>query len=290
MKIVVAGASGFVGQALAKRLGEEGHAVSVLSRGDKGIHWDPERGELDRGKIEGADVWINLAGENIASGRWTQKRKEKILNSRVRGTRLLAEAAAVAERPPQVLINASAIGYYGSRGDELLTEESASGKGFLADVCRQWEAALAPAEKAGVRVVKMRFGVVLGREGGMLKRMLLPFKLGLGGVIGSGDQYMSWVALDDLVEAILFVMRNAACSGAYNVVAPHPVTNRVFTKTLGAVLHRPTIFPLPAFIARAVLGEMGEELMLGGARVLPVRLQQAGFVFRYPTLEAALRS
>jgi uncharacterized protein (TIGR01777 family) len=189
-----------------------------------------------------------------------------------------------------VIINASAIGYYGSRGDELLTEESSSGKGFLADVCRQWEAALEPAEKTGVRVVKMRFGVVLSRDGGMLTKMLLPFKLGLGGVIGSGDQYMSWVALDDLVEAILFVMRQTSCSGPYNVVAPHPVTNRVFTKTLGKVLHRPTLFPLPAFIAHAALGEMGDELMLGSARVLPVRLQQAGFVFRYPTIEEALRS
>lgn len=293
MKIVIAGASGFVGRALVQKLEQEGHSLLFLTRGktdpqQRQIHWDPEQGVLERKEIEGADVWINLAGENIASGRWTVKRKEKILNSRVKGSRLLAEAAAMADRPPKVIINASAIGYYGDRGDEILTEESAVGTGFLPEVCRAWEEALAPAEKAGVRVVKMRFGVVLGRDGGLLKRMLLPFKLGLGGVIGSGRQYMSWVALDDLVGALLFVMVDEECRGAYNVVAPEPVTNAEFTKTLGAVVHRPTLFPLPAFVARMVFGEMADGLMLSSARVLPIRLQKAGYTFRYPDLRQAL--
>ncbi len=294
MKIIIAGASGFVGKALVSALKKEGHTLYLLTRGPSQpeagkSHWDPEHGEIDRKILEGSDVWINLAGENIAGRRWTEKYKEKILNSRVKGTRLIAETAATLEKPPKVIINASATGYYGDRGEEILTEESAPGKGFLANVCQQWEAALDPAEAQGIRVVKMRFGVVLGKEGGFLKQVTLPFKLCLGGVIGSGKQWMSWVALEDLVQAVLFVINEPSCQGVYNVVAPHPVTNKEFTTALGKTLHRPTIFPLPAGVARVVFGEMADALMLSSTRVLPVRLERSGFIFRDPEIKHALR-
>ena len=293
--MVVSGASGLVGGALVAALEVAGVRVVRLVRrrpapGESDVGWDPASGTIDARGLEGADAVVHLAGESIAAGRWTPARKDAIRRSRVDGTRLLAETLARLSRPPGVLVSASAVGYYGSRGDEALTEASAPGTGFLADVCRAWEAAAQPARDAGIRVVTPRIGMVLAARGGALARMLPPFRLGLGGVVGSGRQYMSWIALDDLVGAIRHVIGDGDVAGAVNAVAPLPVTNREFTRTLGRVLGRPTLAPLPAPVVRLLFGEMGEALLLDGARALPARLQAAGFRFRHPGLEAALRS
>jgi uncharacterized protein (TIGR01777 family) len=293
MNILVSGSTGLVGAELVPALAGQGHVVTRLIRsGDapgKTIRWDPEGGQLDTAALEGFDAVIHLAGESIASGRWNTAKKARIRESRVQGTRLLAERLAATSRTPRVLICASAIGYYGSRGDEIMTEASSTGSGFLAEVCRDWEAAPAPASAKGIRVVNCRFGVILSARGGALAKMLLPFRLGTGGKIGSGGQYMSWIAVDDAVGAIEHGLARDKVQGPINCVAPNPVTNLQFTKTLGRVLSRPTIIPMPAFAARLVFGEMADELLLSSTRVQPSKLLETGYNFRWPELEGALR-
>ncbi len=268
-----------------------GHTVVPLVRSssDQGIHWNPVKGEIDTEKLEGFDAVVHLAGENIADGRWNDAKKKRILDSRVKGTRLLTEALAKLKQKPKVLVCASAIGYYGDRGDEVLGDGAAPGEGFLSDVCVEWEKAADPAREAGIRTVHLRIGVVLAANGGALDKMLLPFKLGVGGVLGSGDQYMSWVTADDVVGMIHFAIENEKLEGGVNAVAPNPVTNREYTKTLGKVLSRPTIFPVPAFGARLALGEMADALLLSSTRVVPTTLEKEGYTFRFAQLENALR-
>ena len=292
MNIAVSGSQGFIGSALVGSLRATGHGVIPLLRGrsaiEGGIAWSSEAAYVDTAKLEGIDAVVHLAGEPIP-GRWTPKKKARILESRFKGTRLIAEAISHLARPPKVFVCASAIGYYGDRGDEILREESPSGGGFLAQVCREWEAATEAAAKKGVRVVNLRIGIVLGAGGGALAQMLTPFRMGVGGRIGSGKQFMSWVALDDLLAAYQFALTNDTLTGPVNAVAPNPVTNAEFTKTLGKVLSRPTIFPLPAFVVKLVFGEMGEEALLGSQRVEPARLKASGYKFRSPDLEGTLR-
>jgi uncharacterized protein (TIGR01777 family) len=254
------------------------------------IQWDPEKGVHDLSGLEGVDAVVHLAGENIASGRWTAERKARIRDSRVNGTRALCEALVRLSRPPKVLVSASATGYYGNRGTELLTEESPAGQGFLAEVCQAWEEATAPAVQAGIRVVPLRIGLVLSPRGGVLAKIRWPFASGLGGPVGSGEQYMSWIALDDVVGAIHHVLLHETLRGPINGVAPHPVTNKEFVTTLGRILKRPTFLPLPAAALRFALGEMAEELLLSSTRVEPRRLVESHYTFRYPQLEGALRS
>ncbi|MCY4487105.1 MAG: TIGR01777 family oxidoreductase [Deltaproteobacteria bacterium] len=292
MKILVTGATGLVGGALLPLLAGGGHEVVRLGRtapeaGD--VRWNPERGVLDAGALEGVDAVVHLAGENIATGRWSAEKKRRIRNSRVRGTRLLAETLAGLERPPRVLVSASAVGFYGDRGDEELTEASPAGAGFLPDVCREWEAATEAAKGKGIRVVHARLGVVLSTGGGALAKMLTPFKLGAGGIIGNGRQYMSWITLDDTVAALGHLVATETAAGPVNVVAPAAVTNHEFTKTLGRVLRRPTLFPLPAFAARLAFGEMADALLLASTRVRPAALLESGYAFRHGSLEEGLR-
>jgi uncharacterized protein (TIGR01777 family) len=298
MKVIVTGATGLVGRALVRSLLSDGHSVTRLVRGEaqafhapgtSAVHWQPEKGIVEAKALEGHAA-VNLAGEPIAEGRWTDEKKRRILESRVKGTHLLAETLAGLKEKPSVLVNASAIGFYGDRGDEVLREESASGEDFLSEVCREWEKATLAASQAGIRVVHLRIGVVLSREGGALTKMLTPFKLGVGGRVGSGRQYMSWIALDDLVNIIRRALTDEHLRGPVNAVAPTPVTNEEFTKTLGRVLGRPTIFPMPAFAARLALGELADALMLSSTRVEPSRLKEAGFEFAHTELEGALRS
>ncbi len=293
-RVVVTGGSGLIGRRLAALLISGGHRVDPLVRrrprpGTTEIEWDPARAEIDAAALEGADAAIHLAGENIGAGRWTPARKQAILKSRVDGTRLLSEALASLKSPPRVLISASATGYYGDRGDEILNEESEPGTGFLAEVCQQWEAATDAARRAGIRVIRLRIGVVLAAEGGALAAMLTPFKLGVGGVIASGRQFMSWIALDDLVAGIHHLIFAEDVSGPVNAVAPNPVTNADFTTAIGRVLRRPTLLRLPAFGIRLMLGEMAKPLLLEGARVMPAKLEASSFRFLYPDLESALR-
>jgi len=294
MKVLVAGSRGLIGSALVRFLVEGGHLVTRLVRGPARpggteIPWGPTEGKLDPGMLEGHDAVVHLAGENLTAGRWTPERKARIFNSRVRGTRLLAETLAGLAPPPKVMVCASAIGYYGDRGEEVLTEESSLGRGFLAELCREWEAASAPAAENGIRVVRLRFGVVLSAAGGALRKMLRPFRFGLGGRFGSGQQYMSWIALDDVLAVILRALTDDSLAGPVNAVAPDAVTNREFTRTLGRVLMRPTIFPVPAFALRTIFGEMADETLLASNRVQPAKLLTHGFAFRYPELEGALR-
>lgn len=292
MKILVTGSSGLVGSALVPFLTTGGHDVFRAVRSsaaERDVLWNPDAGVLEPAAIEGFDGIVHLAGENIASGRWNAEKKRRIRESRVRGTELLARTLAELERPPRVLVSASAVGYYGDRGNEELTEQSAPGSGFLANVCKEWEAATETAERKGIRVVHARFGIILSPKGGALAKMLLPFKMGAGGIIGSGDQYMSWITLDDVVGALGHVLATDAVAGAVNVVAPAPATNREFTKTLGRVLKRPTIAPLPGFAARLVFGEMADALLLASTRVKPGGLLESGYGFRHGNLEAGLR-
>ena len=293
MKILVTGASGLVGSALVPLLVADGHEVARLGRtapGPADLRWDPDAGTLDAATLEGFDGVIHLAGENIAAGRWNAARKRRIKESRVQGTLLLARTLAGLKRPPRVLVSASAVGFYGDRGDEELNEQSPAGSGFLTEVCREWEAATEAAAGEGIRVVHARLGVVLSRDGGALAKMLTPFKLGAGGIVGSGRQYMSWITLEDTVAALAHLLVTETAAGPVNVVAPAPVTNREFTKTLGRVLRRPTLFPLPAFVARLVFGEMADALLLGSNRVKPASLLDSGYVFRHGSLEEGLRA
>lgn len=293
MNILVSGASGLVGSALVPALESAGHTVRRLVRvrpeaGSPDVYWDP-MGLFDPvGGMEGFDAVVHLAGESVAA-RWTRNKKARILNSRVQGTMTLASAVARSKRPPKVLVSASAVGYYGNRGDESLTEESTSGSDFLADVARQWETALAPATRAGIRTVMLRIGFILSPRGGGLARMLPPFRMGVGGRLGSGRQWMSWISIVDVVGAIQHALTTEALWGPVNAVAPHPVTNAEFTRTLGRILGRPTIFPMPGFAARLAFGEMADVLLLASQRVQPVKLQSSGFQFRHPELEGALR-
>jgi hypothetical protein len=267
-----------------------GYEVTCLTReaasGKGRIGWDPAR-PLSPAPVSGFDAVVHLAGESIV-GRWTEAKKRRILESRVQGTRNLAEALAAAPQRPRLLITASAIGYYGDRGDEILREDSSPGNGFLPEVCREWEAAAEPATKAGIRAAQMRFGLVLSASGGALQKMLLPFRMGVGGNMGNGRQWWSWVDIDDLIGAILHVIKANTLQGPVNVVAPHPVRNAEFTETLASVLSRPAIFPMPAFAARLVFGQMGDELLLASQRVEPANLMASGFVFQKPDLEGAL--
>jgi uncharacterized protein (TIGR01777 family) len=262
--------------------------VRSSPKGDEAL-WNYQVQQIDLEKLATADAVVHLAGENIANGRWNNDKKRRIRESREAGTRFLAESIARLQERPKVLLCASAIGYYGDRGDEELTEQSSPGMGFLPEVCIAWESACRPAAEAGVRVVNLRIGLVLSRDGGALRKMLLPFKLGAGGVVGGGKQWWSWIALDDLVRAMQQILTNEQLQGPVNGTAPQPVTNREFTKTLGKAISRPTIFPMPAFAARLALGEMANELLLASARVFPRRLQESGFKFQFPELEAALR-
>jgi uncharacterized protein len=293
MRIAVTGSRGLVGSALVSRLAAGGHRPIRLvrgeARGDSEVSWDPAGGLRDPGRLDGVDGVVHLAGETIAAGRWSPERKAAIRRSRVEGTRHLSESLACLTHPPGVLVAASAVGYYGDRGEEVLREDSPLGRGFLAEVCREWEAAAEPAGRAGIRLVHPRFGMILSPAGGALKRMLLPFRLGLGGAIGTGRQFMSWIALDDAVGAILHILSCEALQGPVNVVAPTAVTNREFTRVLARTLSRPAVATLPAAALRIVFGEMAEELLLASARVLPARLQDSGYAFRFPELTGALQ-
>jgi len=293
MKVILTGASGLVGSALGPALSAAGHEVWRLVRrtrtSEQEREWNPAEGRLDAAALESVDAVIHLGGENIASGRWTAARKERLRRSRVDSTRLLAQAMAATPCPPRVFLCASAVGIYGDRGGEVLTESSPPGSGFLADVGREWEAAAQSAASPATRVVCLRFGVVLSPAGGALARMLPVFRLGLGGRIGNGRQYWSWISLPDAVRAIEFVLANGSISGPVNLVSPQPVTNAVFTRSLGEALRRPACLPLPAFAARLALGEMADAALLASARAEPQKLLRAGFQFQHPALEDALR-
>ena len=290
-RILVSGASGPIGAALLPSLKAQGSAVTCLVRGSATgkdqILWDPSR-PLSPDSVSGFDAVIHLAGESIV-GRWTDAKKRRILDSRAQGTGHLAEAAAKAAQPPRVFISASAVGFYGNRGDEILREDSPSGTGFAAEVCRQWEAATQPAANAGIRTAQLRIGVVMSADGGALPKMLPAFRLGLGGRLGNGRQWWTWVSVRDVVGAIHHVLNNESLSGPVNTVAPIPVTNTEFTSILASVLNRLAIFPLPAFAVRLIFGEMGEELFLGSQRVEPAKLAATGYQFQHPDLGNALK-
>lgn len=293
MKVLISGASGLVGSELFWSLHKQGHEIVRLVRTVANISgvdvlWDPKTGLADPERLEGFDAIVHLAGENIA-GRWTEKKKARIRESRVSGTQHLSNAIAKLKSPPKVFVCASAIGFYGNRADQVMDEQSAPGTGFLPDVCKEWEAATKPVSDTGIRTVNLRFGVILSPKGGSLKLMLPPFKMGVAGIIGDGKQYFSWVALDDAIGAIEKAISDASLLGPVNVVAPEAVTNSVFTQTLGDVLMRPTVLPMPAFAARLAFGEMADALLLASTRVAPKKLQAAGYTFKLPTLDAALK-
>lgn len=294
MKILITGATGLIGSALQKALRAKGHELLLASRKEPKnisyIQWDIEKGFSEPERLEGIDAVIHLAGESISALRWTDEKKKAIRNSRVLGTRNVVDTISDLKQRPRVLIAASAIGFYGDRGDEELTETSKPGKNFLADVCREWEAEARRAEDSGVRTVLLRTGIVLSKDGGALGTMLTPFKLGLGGVIGDGKQWMSWISLPDHIEAILFALENESVRGALNSVSPNPVTNQEFTTVMGEVLYRPTFIPVPEFAVNLVFGEMGEALLLDSMRVIPKRLEDAGFKFKFPELKKALEN
>jgi uncharacterized protein (TIGR01777 family) len=294
VKVLISGSHGLVGTSLVAHFQRSGSVVYPLLRSpvsglQPNVFWDPAAGVLEAGALEGFDVVIHLAGENLASGRWTAARKARIRDSRVKGTQLLAGALARLRRPPRTFLCASAIGIYGNRGHEFLNEEARAGEGFLSAVCQEWEAAAQRSAQAGIRVGCLRFGVILSDRGGALRKMLAPFRLGLGGVIGSGEQFWSWIGLDDVIGGIDHVLATETLHGPLNFVSPQPVTNREFTKTLGRVLRRPTFFKVPRFAARLALGQMADEALLGSQRVLPSKLLNSGYTFRYPDLQAALK-
>ena len=292
MRIVIAGSSGLVGKRLVELLSSSGHEVIRLVRQsatDGQIQWNPSSRELDSSKLEGCDAVVHLGGESIAEGRWNPMKKRRIRDSRVDSTTLLANTLASLSDKPDVFVCGSAIGYYGSRADEELTESSSAGSDFLAGVCQEWESSTKPASEAGIRVVNLRTGVVLDPAGGALSKILTPFKLGAGGVVGNGKQYWSCVALNELTNIIKFCIETPAIDGPVNGVCPQPTTNHKFTKTFGSILGRPTIFPLPAFVAKLMLGEMAEALLLASARVLPRKLTDSGYQFKFADLESSLR-
>lgn len=297
MNVLIAGGTGFVGSALTRHLSARGHKVSLLSRRPSApgqspslYHWDPERGELDPRALAGVEAVVNLAGENLAGGRWTRERKRRLVESRVAATRFLVRRMGEREPRPRALVSASAIGIYGNRGEEALTEESAPGRGFLAELCGTWEAEALAARGAGIRTVPIRFGVVLDPRGGVLEKILPMFKLGLGGPLGSGKQWMSWIALPDAVQAIELALTREDSEGPINAVAPAPVRNRDFTRALGRILSRPAMLPAPAVGLRFLLGEMADEALLSSARVVPARLAALGYRFLFAELEPALRA
>ncbi len=290
MRILLSGSTGFVGSAVLSYLSQKGHSVTCLTRGkgrDDSISWNPETGVVVKEDFEGFDAVIHLAGESIAS-RWTKERKRRILSSRIEGTSLLAKTLAQLARPPKVFLSASAIGFYGDRGEERLTEESKQGRGFLAQVCKEWERASEPVEERGVRRILTRFGVVVG-SGGAVAAMIPAFKLGLGGLLGSGEQWMSWIALEDLVRAIDFCLENEEMRGPVNLVSPEPVRQREFARSLGGLIGRPTWFNQPSWLVRLLFGQMGEETLLSSAWVEPTKLLEAGFQFQRPSIQDALQ-
>jgi uncharacterized protein len=293
--VAVTGSRGFIGSALLPALTRAGHRPVRIVRGqaagDDELSWDPEAGTIDSDGLEGVGGVVHLAGAGIGDKRWTDARKRLILESRTKGTGLLARTLAGLTHSPSALVSASAIGYYGNRGDEPLDEQSAPGNDFVARVCVQWEAATAPVADAGIRVARVRSGIVLGREGGVLSRLLLPFRLGLGGRIASGRQYMSWISIDDEVRAIVHALTHDQVAGPVNLTGPAPFTNDEFTRTLGRVVRRPTVIPTPLFPLRARYGtELVQHLLVEGQRVLPKRLEATGYAFEHPTLEDALRA
>jgi len=293
MNVLITGSSGLIGTQLTIFLTENGHHVYRMQRNgqsDQPFSWDPAAGNISMDDAIQLDAVINLSGASIADGRWTEKRKKLILESRINSTRLLAETLADMKNRPKVFISGSAIGFYGDSGEQAVDEDSKPGVNFLATVAQRWEEAAQAASAAGIRTVNMRTGVVLSPEAGMLDKLLLPFKLGLGGIVGNGKQYLRWVSIHEIVNMIQFLLKNESLSGPVNLVAREPVTNHTFTKTLGAVLNRPTLVPLPAYAVKLAFGEMGEELLLSGARVMPKRLTEAGYEFVDISLEAALRS
>lgn len=294
-RVVVSGASGLLGQALVPALRARGIQVARLvrraPRADDEVRWDPAAGTIDVEGLSGVTGAIHLAGDNVASGRWTDAKKASIRDSRVQGTTLLAGALANLSPKPRVMVSASAIGYYGSRGDETLDERSSAGDGFLASVCVEWEAATEAAQAAGIRVVNARIGVVLAADGGALAKMKTPFLFGVGGRIGDGTQYMSWITLDDVVSALIFALERDELSGPVNLVSPNPVTNAELTNTLGRVLKRPTLFPVPKFALRLGMGsQMADEMLISSTRVKPAVLEQHGFHWEHADLTSALRS
>ena len=295
MKVLISGGSGLVGGALTGALRADGHTVRYLVRpGGKAapgdVQWNPLSALVDVPAMEGFDAVVNLNGASIADGRWTSKRKTILRGSRVDSTRVLVDALSHLKQPPRVFVCASATGYYGNRGDEVLTETSGYGNDFLAILCRAWEGEAARASSSGIRTVIARFGIVLSAEGGALSRMLTPFRLGAGGRLGSGRQWMSWIALEDVVRTLRAAIDDARWNGPVNLVSPEPVRNSDFTRVLASVLHRPAIFPAPALALRLALGEMADALLLSSQRVLPECLEQYGFAFRYENLEAALHA
>ena len=293
MRIILSGASGLAGMALRRRLEERGDEVWRLARrgpaGLREILWNPAAGEAQEDRLEGAEAVIHLAGENLGAGRWTAARKKEIWDSRIVGTEFLSRTLLKLKAPPRALLCASAVGWYGHRGAEALTEESGPGRGFLAELCQAWEAACVPAAEGGIRVVHLRFAMILSRDGGAIPRMLTPFRLGLGGRMGSGEQYWSWVALSDLIRAVEFLLERQDASGPFNIAAPQPVTNQEFTAALAGALRRPAFFAMPRHAARLAFGEMAEAMLLPSARVIPARLSSLGFQFQHPILGGALR-
>ncbi|KAA3606424.1 MAG: TIGR01777 family protein [Calditrichaeota bacterium] len=292
-KILISGASGLIGSALTNLLNQKGHSVSKLVRREaknkNEVQWNPKSGVKNLNDLENFDAVIHLAGENIGGKRWTEEQKKKIRESRVQGTSVLKDEILKLKNPPKAFISASAIGIYGDRGNEILDEESAVGTGFLPELCQEWENSSKPLTQKGIRTVYVRTGVVLAPNGGALAKMLFPFKMGVGGIIGNGKQFMSWVELEDLTEIFSFAIENENVSGAINAVSPNSVTNHEFTKTLGKVLKRPTIFPLPSFVAKIVLGEMAQDLLLASSKVTPKKLLSLGYKFGNANLESAFR-
>ncbi len=294
MKILITGASGLIGKALQESFKEKGYEMLLASRSEpkdaQHIKWDTESGFADEDlpRLEGLDAAIHLAGEGIAGLRWTDEKKKAIRDSRVDGTRTMIDAFAKLDARPKTFIAGSAVGFYGDRGDDEMTEASAAGDTFLATTCKDWEAESRRAEDLGIRTVLLRTGIVLSKDGGALATMLTPFKFGVGGVVGSGKQWMSWISLDDVVGVINYALENENVRGAVNNVSPNPVTNEEFTKTLGEVLYRPTFLPLPEFAVNLVFGEMGDALLLDSTKVIPKRLKDAGYKFKFTDLKSAL--
>ncbi len=294
MKVLITGATGLIGSALTPYLISNGHEVTALSRcsgtpSDRTSSWSPVTGEVSASAIKGADAIVHLAGVNIMAKRWNSRFREEMRSSRVNATSALCTHLAHSTTVPRILISASAVGFYGDRGEELLTESSPGGTGYMCELARDWENACKSLVNAGTRVVNLRIGVVLSVRGGALKKMLLPFKMGVGGVMGNGHQYMSWVSMDDLLGIIGYALNDGSIAGPLNATAPNPVTNHEFTKTFGKVLNRPTIAPMPAFAARLAFGEVADAILLSSTRVMPEHISSRGFEFQYPRLEEALR-